>query len=385
MNDSFRLLLEKAARFHDRHEAGRREHFNVFSTLRSEHDEVNLHSRFLAALLDHRQSPGESRENLADFLDRFEIRGCGHDRATVDREWSNIDILICDQSSMQAVIIENKIWAADQPRQLQRYAEQMRDYERHILYLTLDGREASEDSAGDVDYRCISYKNDLVPWLRSCQKRAYDEPALRESVAQYLQLIGKLTGTDFSEAYMNDLKKLCLEDNNLLLVHDLSEAMTEAKIALLVKLWQEIENGIQVQIPDVSDKSDESNISEKRIRRFVTYQRNYNWHGLYYELDANAMLGIEVEDCIFFGVHCKKGPNKEKYREIAASLQGCDSGNEWPLFRYPTIDLNLKRTPREQLALLANDEVRQDYVAEVVSGVSALWEEIKKQGLVPRA
>ena len=67
MNDAFRLLLEKAARLHDRYEAGRREPFNVFSVLRSEHDEVNLHSRFLAALLDHRQSPGQCRENLADF------------------------------------------------------------------------------------------------------------------------------------------------------------------------------------------------------------------------------------------------------------------------------------------------------------------------------
>ena len=67
MIESFRLLLEKAARLHDRHEAGRREPFNVFSVLRSEHDEVNLHSRFLAALLDHRQSPGQSRENFGGF------------------------------------------------------------------------------------------------------------------------------------------------------------------------------------------------------------------------------------------------------------------------------------------------------------------------------
>ena len=64
-NGAYRLLLEKATRIHERHEAGRRKPFNVFSVLRSEHDEVNLHSRFLAALLDHRQWPGESRDNLA--------------------------------------------------------------------------------------------------------------------------------------------------------------------------------------------------------------------------------------------------------------------------------------------------------------------------------
>lgn len=385
MNDSFRLLLEKAARFHDRHEAGRREPFNVFSVLRSAHDEVNLHSRFLTAVLDHRQSPDGSRENLADFLDQFGIREFGHDRATVDREWGNIDILICDQSSLNAVIIENKILAADQPRQLQRYAEQMAEYERHILYLTLDGREASQDSAGEIDYQSISYKDDLVPWLKGCQKRAYEEPALRESVAQYLRLIGKLTGTDFSEAYMNDLKELCLEDNNLLLVHDLSEAMVEAKISLLEKLWREIDGGLQAQVPDLPAMSDDSDISAARIRRFVKRQRDYKWHGLYYDLDKNAKLGIEVDNYIYFGVHCEKGPNKKKYRDVGASLQGWDSSDDWPLFRYPPTDLNLKRTPREQLALLANEESRQAYVTEVVSGVSILLEELKKHGLVRRA
>ena len=385
MNDSFRLLLEKTARSHDRHEAGRRETFNLFSVLRSEHDEVNLHSKFLAALLDHRQSPGEARENLADFLERLGIQKFDPDRATVDREWSNIDILICDQSSMRAVIIENKIWAADQPRQLQRYAEQMKEYERHVLYLTPDGREASKDSAGDIDYRCISYKSDLVPWLRGCQKRAYEEPALRESVAQYLRLIGKLTGTDFSEAYMNDLKELCLKDNNLVLVHDLGEAMIEAKISLLAKLWQEIESGLKAQLPDLPAKSDDSDISETRIKRFVTYQRKYSLHGLYYKLDTNAKLGVEVDDCIYFGVSCKEGPSKEKYEELTASLQGWQSDDGWPLYRDPPTELNLKHTPREQLALLANEKSRQDYVAEVVSGVSTLWERLKEFGLVRRA
>ncbi len=391
MNDSFRLLLEKAARLHDRHEAVRREPFNVFSVLRSAHDEVNLHSRFLAALLDYRQSPDGPRENLADFLDRFEIRGFGHDHATVDREWSNIDILIRDQSSMQAVIIENKIWAADQPGQLQRYAEQMEmeGYVPHVIYLTPDGWEASHDSAGDLDYRSISYKTDLVPWLEGCQKRAYGEPALRESVAQYLRLIGKLTGTDFSEEYMNDLKQLCLEDNYLLLVHDLREAMVEAKISLLEKLWREIESGLQAQVPDLpakSDEWDEGDISEARIRSFVTGQRGYNWHGLYYALDDHAYLCVETDHRrIYFGVYCEKGPNEKKYREIAADFSEWKSAKDYPVYRYPKTDLNLKHTSREQLKLLANEEARQDYVWEVVSGVSALWEELKKHGLVPRA
>ena len=275
VNSTNLLLLVQAARIHERHETGRREGFNVFSVLRSEHDEVNLHSRFLAALLGHRQSPEEPeepRENLADFLDRLKVRDVHPDCASVDREWNNIDIAIRDRISGQTVIMENKIWAVDQSRQLERYAEQMKEYECHVLYLTPDGRAASEDSAGGIEYRCLSYKSDLVPWLKSCQKRAYDEPALRESVAQYLRLVGKLTGTNFSEAYMNDLKKLCLTDDNLVLFHDLGEAMVEAKISLLVKLWGEIECGLRNRIPDLPGKADGWDVSEAWIRRFVTGQ-----------------------------------------------------------------------------------------------------------------
>ena len=378
-------MLEKAARFYDRHEAGRRESFNVFSVLHSEHDEVNLHSKFLAALLDHRQSPGGSRENLADFLRVLDIAGFDHDRATVDREWSNIDILVCDQSSMQAVIIENKIWAADQTRQLQRYVEQMKGYKPHVLYLTPDGREASEDSAGGVAYRCISYKDDLVSWLRGCQKRAYDEPALRESVAQYLQLIGRLTGTDFSEAYMNDLKEICRSENNLVLVHDLQQAMVEAKISLLEDLWQEIERGLKQEIPDLPDKYEKSDVSEARIRRFVTGQRGYSGHGLYFGLGGRAELRVEVEHYIYFGVYCEKASSERKYKELAETLHGWLAEDAWPLIQYPQTELNLKRTSREQLALLANEQSRQGYVDQVVTGVVALWTAIKEAGLAPQA
>ena len=378
--NTFRLLLEQAARIFDRHKTGRRKNFNVFTVLRRAHDEVNLHSRFLAALLDHRQSPGQSRKNLADFLQRLKISDFDHDGARVDREWNNIDILIRDQS--QAVIIENKIWAEDQLLQLARYAEQMREYKCHVLYLTLDGREASENSADDIAYRCISYKNDLVGWLKGCQKRAYDEPELRESVAQYVQLIEMLTGTDFSEVYMNDLKELCLQDNNIVLVHDLSEAMIKAKISLLERLWKEIESGLSTETDDLPAKLEKSDISERRIRRFVTGKRNFNFHGLYFGLDRHAKLCVEVENCIYFGIRCKNRRRSEEFQSLAASLDGWYSDDGWPLYRYPPTDLNLKHTSREGLALLVNEGARQAYVGEVVSGVSALWSELKKAGLV---
>ena len=388
MSDNYRLLLSEAALLYERHEAGRRDPFNVFSVLRSGHDEVNLHSRFLHALLDYRQPSGGHRENLEDLLcsivgiDELDLDG-----ATVERESDNIDILIRGLSSMQAVVIENKIWARDQPQQLRRYAEQLKSqgYIPHLLYLTLYGHSPSEDSAGGLKYKCISYKEDLPPWLKRCQKRAYDEPALRESVAQYLYLVEKLTGTDYKEAYMTDLKELCLKDNNLVLVHDLQEAIVEARVSLSHKLWQEIAYKLKEEITDIPDLSEEdSDIAEETIRRFVTTKRGYTDHGIWCKFGHRAFLGVGVEDSIYFGVQCPKEESEDEYNRLKETLEevpGQNHSNElWPWYRYAP-DLNLKCPTREDLKLLVNEDKRQKYVAAVVSGVGDVWKRIKDADL----
>lgn len=85
--------------------------FNLFTVLRSRSDEVNLHSRFLHALLSR-------RENLAEFL-KLECLGLSKEmtieceKAEVHREKNNVDLLIEDENSKCAVIIENKIYAKD--------------------------------------------------------------------------------------------------------------------------------------------------------------------------------------------------------------------------------------------------------------------------------
>ena len=392
MSDNYRLLLSETALFYERHEAGRRDPFNVFSVLRSGHDEVNLHSRFLHALLDYRQQPDEYRKNLEDFLRSIVgIDKLYPDDAIVERESDNIDILIRDRSSMQAVVIENKIWAGDQHEQLWRYAKRLKEqgYTPHLLYLTLDGHDPSEDSVKGLDpkcVKCISYKEDLSPWLKRCQKRAYDEPVLRESVAQYLHLIEKLTGKDYSEAYMKELKELCLQGNNLVLVHDLKEAMNEVRVSLLRELWQAIRCEMNT-IADLRDRFQEDTF-EKKIEDFVNGRRNTMTRGLSYKVGDNACLRVVVENSIIFGVRCHKEESKDEYTKFKEALEGALKGGSsnpwWPWYDDPT-DLNLRNPTRKDLGLikkLMEEKKRQQYVKELVSGVDKLWKSIKDAGLV---
>lgn len=169
-------LLSQAYLSYVRHEEGRREPFNLFTVLRSESDEVRLHSRFLAALLDHRKALDAPRENLKHFLETVaelgeksthkELKddntednalkviakggGFKNDNILIDCERDNIDILITNDGKPNwAVAIENKIWAGDQPQQLLRYYKSLieKGYGNiAMLYLTLSGDEPTKGS-----------------------------------------------------------------------------------------------------------------------------------------------------------------------------------------------------------------------------------------------
>lgn len=389
----YQLLLDRVRLLYEKHEAGRRKPFNVFSVLRSPSDEVDLHSRFLHALLDYRESPKAERENLKDFLQHVVEKQFEENGAKVERERNYIDILITNDAQ-QAVVIENKIGSGYRDEQLQRYYNKLQEMgyrDIHLLYLTPHGDELSEDSVGDLDYETLSYKGDLLPWLERCQQRAYDEPALRESVAQYRQLVRKLTVTDLTGAYMNELKKLLLQDNNLVLAHTLREATTEVHIELLQKLWREIDDALTKEISDLPTRNEKlSDISDNRIRKFVTAQKNYKYHGLFYSFGnrGGASLGVEVDQEIRFGVYCDK--SDKKYQNERVELEkalsknvgnGIWSDNWWPWVKSANGNLNLKYPTRENIELLSNDDSRNNYVQGITQGLKEVWNTVKAAGL----
>ena len=372
---NYQLLLAKAARLYEKHGIGRPEPFNVFSVLYKETDEVNLHSRFLHALLDYKKLGTETRENLKDFLLHVDVQGFELYGVEVKREWKNIDILFTN-TNKKALVIENKINAGDQPKQLWRYYNTLKeqnylDRNIHLLYLTLDGREPTSDSIGDLDPKkitTVAYK-ELIPWLERCQKRAYDETELRESAAQYIQLVRKLTRTDSRGKYMDALKQLCLEDNNFVLVHDLNDVMLEA---IREAIWSEIEAELRSEDLDFIDVA----VSED---------------GLSYELNEVSQIHVGAHGGngrIWFGVYCSEEDHKHKYDKIKKSLENFLSGGEpdtekmYPWWRYADVTLNLKNPTREDLEMLANKDKRKKIVRKVAQGLQELLEVIEDIAMV---
>lgn len=153
-------------------EASRQEPFNVFTALRKSHDEVNLHSRFLHALLSHRDAEGR-RPYLRRFLASIEGTSqfeSGAESAVVRREHQHIDLLITHRNPDWAVVIENEIWAGDQPGQIGRYYLSVRRYRPQsiILYLTPNGRnrknraQSTNGAVSQVPLHMYAYRTETT-------------------------------------------------------------------------------------------------------------------------------------------------------------------------------------------------------------------------------
>lgn len=217
LNEIGKLVVAQNERTKERYSHG--ELFNVFNILGLESKEVRLHSSLLAELLKPNGMCGVGNAFQKAFLailglpENYIVDGRVSVEisigTTTDTEGGCIDIIMEDGN--HAIIIENKIYAQDQPAQLLRYTNFARDNYPHgyrLLYLTLDGKEASDDSAQGCPYQCISYKNEISKWLAECARISFDRPLVRETIRQYINLIKQLTNQSMGTLEDNKLVEL---------------------------------------------------------------------------------------------------------------------------------------------------------------------------------
>lgn len=122
--------------------------FNVFNITSDLYYRENFHSDIIKAILDPKEKHNQNTKFLYLFIDLLNkvnastlILEDNYKNVTVVREKSNIDILITDETTKRAIIIENKINnAVDMNRQLPRYFNEVKQkyIVDAIVYLTLD-------------------------------------------------------------------------------------------------------------------------------------------------------------------------------------------------------------------------------------------------------
>lgn len=333
------------------------ENFNVFKILGLTIDEVRTHSAFIAELLNPKGSHGKEDIFLHLFLEQMEIKDFISENARVvvekrigvissdNTEGGNMDIIALNKKN-QAVIIENKIYAADQPSQLLRYYNYGNKYHKDsftLFYLTLDGKDASEGSKGELSklkYRRISYSQEILNWLVKCKEKSVDHPILRETITQYIYLIRLLTGQTKNNDMAKDIITSIVDNkDNLtafltLLKSDVVDGVRKELIISLKKQVEDIAEELKLEKPDFNE--DLGFVGERYMNFYLPKSPEKKY---YVAFGFNGKFADFI-----YGIECIEKNQRDKYREEIEKRLG--KPVKWPnwvwvsRFEFPFRDWN---------------------------------------------
>ena len=177
-------------------------HFNVIDEL---HANENAHSRILQKLLLYKRK--NEYPFLLSFLENFLSVENNIIEPVITCNQEYIDILIEDQKSDFACIIENKIhWATDQSEQIARYIKTVKKHGKKnisVIYLTRDGsKQVSDESFTDEAQKILEYEDEkstgnfiplnyrehILPWLKEeiLNNCTYKDQKMIAGIVQYI-------------------------------------------------------------------------------------------------------------------------------------------------------------------------------------------------------
>lgn len=248
--------------------------FNPYLEMWSESNEVKLHSALISGFLNPLGNHYQGDVFLETFLESVGLKAWfGNTRnARVHKEYKNIDVYITNGE--RHIIVENKIWAGDQDRQIERYIDKIvkeqsrgdtesseidsNDMESNelessesetpqeqgasydniaVLYLAPDERKPSKYSLGKweiqgdslvngdnkVRFKAISYKDEILKWIEKSQAKVGCITNLNAALLFYKDVVQIITNT--KENTMS-IEKFLTENNmeeNMKIVFEILE------------------------------------------------------------------------------------------------------------------------------------------------------------------
>lgn len=302
--------------------------------MRIEHREDETHSILLEDLLSPNGSHGQKGLFLELFLkqieDKFKINTKNANLAKVKREHSigkidekyltggRIDILI--EINNELVIIENKLYAKDQPFQLQRYQHAFP--KAKILYLTIDGSDY-ENKDFITNYHSISYEKTITQWLEAILEKISDKQYLYNSITQYYNLVKNISFTGFTQEMKKEISnEITASTENLEAAYQIYKNYESA----IRKLVQEKVESLRTEMKSI-DYERVGNSSELN-----SYFTKENWQ------QHNICVGLEFEKNTFFigitYIDYSKPINEDFNIKVKQKFSTHNSTDYWPTFEY---------------------------------------------------
>lgn len=394
--------------------------FNIFSILRKYDEEVGLHSRFLAEMLNPKGSHSmsifqqlfieqvinpaiEAQEWQRELLDSTVKYNCKTEEYY--QGLGRVDIVL--KSDENVIVIENKIHAADQKNQLQRYFEACEKLgyctqNIYILYLNKTGVKVTNHGQGklqDDQFGQISYKEDISSWLDLCVNQVKSYPHIEQTLLQYKRLIASLIGDNRSVKMKNSHVELLYQDDNFKLAYELSQSLDDLQIDLQKKVWQALliafeSKGYNFKFCDKDLQSCDEN---KKIKNYYkTKSKKNRFYGVQCEIGSldkyTVHCFIQLNHNIYYGLTVSDNKKRIKYpnnfKELADKILSIkkivesndkvrESSNNWFLGVHilPNEPINFKNV--RSIYHLVEQSSRSQWVEQTVDEIVKFIKDMK--------
>ena len=310
------------------------EMFNIFSVCKLRYDELK-HSAIIAEILNPQGIHGQKTDFLEIFIDVLKKKvgnnGMKFDAEEIFSEKKDVITVVTELSTDKGrldivvkhgripfLIVENKLYAQDQHEQLIRYKKYAERYSDRfeLVYLSLNGKEASEYSANGVRYIRLSYSDDIVQWLDRCIEKCDKSPII-EILKQYKTYVEQIT-------YKNMENK----DN----LFEIMAENCEAAMNIASDMWgfreyliKRFESEMEKELREGKLKDFELKYTRSENDNFAFSVRNNNW-----KKRAEIYFGNEESgkaDRNYYGIWCDKVKPQE---QPLTCLNGDAPNDYWP-------------------------------------------------------
>lgn len=296
---------------------------NIYSLLNAERDEVMTHEETIYAIFQNQYRYEIKQELFSAFMTAMELEEkYSLIEWDLEKEYfigdGRIDLFFHSCDNTLAVVVELKIDAGDQKRQLTKYYDFVEsnyvDFE--IIYLTLDGREPSAQSKKGIpatyDICLRSFGEHIVKWLSACTEILEAHDIDTSMLKQYEILLKKITQKTYRQ---HAIAELFCDRDSLLAGMAIAEALPEAQDEVTRRFFNKLKNKI-------SETENVYYFDEYDIRAKVI---NFSTRNTTYSVALSIDIDYRLEYCILY---TDKNSNtiesnvfKEKYKKINSIVE----------------------------------------------------------------
>ncbi|WP_435979031.1 PD-(D/E)XK nuclease family protein [Psychrobacter sp. DM4] len=424
LNNNFK---QKISSLQDKEQASLKNHndtkqdFNIFTILRKTGEEVGLHSRFLAELLNRNAS-----HKIADFQQLFIETVLNNAIAT--QEWNReklspkddysceieysfrnsdhgrADIILKNKNNV--IVVENKTYAFDQKGQLAKYYKACQelgydDKNIYIVYLNRFGDDVSPYGQGNIsneDYGVISYKEDVFNFLKLCKAKVVDYPHIEQTIEQYINTVARITGQTRNAKMKQEYVVFLADENNFKTVYKLSQNFETIQKNIQNDMWDDLLAYLKERNLAFTfcDNQLSTYSQEKAVKQYFSGGSTKNkakTYGICYKIvdkgDIEVYCYVELNHRLYYsvtlvekdGVRLPEYPTdlegfKDKVIALRKNWEGKNKKKNLGGIIYPQRPVNFKK-PNANFFDIINEKSRKEWVAETADDVIQLINDVK--------